>query len=127
VERIEQLGRHPSEAGRARRLVASMLDGWDPDTVYAAKLITSELVTNAILHGREPIDLRVECRGDTVRVEVHDAGGGGLPQRRPESRDATTGRGVALVESISTRWDTGQGPDGSTRIWAELERCSLAE
>src|ERR1039458_10825950 len=66
----------PSAAAQARRHVRAIIQAWDvPVDAYTAALLTSELVTNAILHAsdeREIIDLVISWGGGLLRVEVHD-------------------------------------------------------
>jgi anti-sigma regulatory factor (Ser/Thr protein kinase) len=110
----------------ARDLLARLSDEWklDESTRAPADLAVSELVTNALLHAGTPIRLRVSRLGSGVKVEVFD-GDRRLPvvsSANPESLLANrsmTGRGLALIATISDRW--GADPVGSGKvIWAEL-------
>ena len=109
----------------ARAFVAETLSAWDVegDGVEAAKLVVSELVTNAVLHAPESPTISVGLRlsEDVVRVLVTD---GGLqePERRapPDPWTAETGRGVWLVDAFTEQWGIEtHGPDGKT-VWCEL-------
>jgi anti-sigma regulatory factor (Ser/Thr protein kinase) len=90
-------------------------------------LVTSELVTNAVMHPRvaqaSQIGLRVRIYPSRVRIEVEDAGEGfQLPI--PVSPGTGGGRGLFLVESCAAQWGslralTEQGP--RFRVWFELE------
>jgi hypothetical protein len=55
--------------------------------------------------------------GDVVRVGVRDTGGGTPPVGHPEPT-APSGRGLALVEALSSAWGTQVHPDGKT-VWFE--------
>lgn len=110
----------------ARDLLARLADEWklDESTRAPADLAVSELVTNALLHAGTPIRLRVSRLGGGVKVEVFD-GDRRLPvvsSASPESLLANrsmTGRGLALIATISDRW--GADPVGGGKvIWAEL-------
>jgi serine/threonine-protein kinase RsbW len=109
----------------ARAFVAETLSAWDVqgDGVEAAKLVVSELVTNAVLHAPESPTISVGLRlsEDVVRVLVTD---GGLqePERRapPDPWTAETGRGVWLVDAFTEQWGIEMhGLDGKT-VWCEL-------
>jgi anti-sigma regulatory factor (Ser/Thr protein kinase) len=90
-------------------------------------LLTSELVTNAVVHpravGDTPICLRVTVYEDRVRVEVEDQGEGfrRIPSGRPEGE---RGRGLFLVEQFSNQWGSGrvQTDAGQRfRVWFEIQ------
>ena len=107
----------------APRLARGLLGAWagatlGPDQLCTARLLVSELVTNAVVHGRGKITLRVWLRVDAVRVEVRDQGGGfAHSARRPEAHMAG-GWGLQLVSMQSSRWGIG---DDCARVWFELD------
>jgi serine/threonine-protein kinase RsbW len=114
----------PDQVGAARRFVAAALDpnmaGYD-----AACLLTSEAVTNAVLHsasGGEGGSLLVawSVRGGRLRVEIHDDGGPVEPRRRVHHIESVTGRGLDLFEALSSGWGFDGGPEGRT-VWFELD------
>lgn len=81
-------------------------------------LLVSELVTNACIHGADPVTLRLEmCRG-WARVEVEDS----VPER-PElqcpGESDPYGRGMLIVESLSHVWGAESLPTGKV-VWAEV-------
>jgi anti-sigma regulatory factor (Ser/Thr protein kinase) len=82
-------------------------------------LLVSELVTNACVHGADPITIRLDTSPTRVRVEVEDNSPDELPRvRRPTARD-TQGRGLLIVESLSHLWGTERTPTGKV-VWAEV-------
>ncbi|WP_237550581.1 ATP-binding protein [Streptomyces sp. MspMP-M5] len=92
-------------------------DGGAPADPEVAALLTSELVTNALLHtdGGAVVTARVT---DRLRVEVRDGA-----ERRPEPRapsvDGTSGRGLMLVRALADAW--GIRPEGGGKcVWFEL-------
>ena len=103
-------------ASAARRHVRLLLDDWGLDAlVEPVLLLTSELVTNAVLHSGTAIVLRVRREGAGVRIGVED-GSSVPPVRRRRSTNATTGRGIALLEQVSSTW--GWEPVGTgKRVW----------
>lgn len=103
----------------ARRFVTTALHSLGHDVhAEVAALLVSELVTNAILHARSEIVLRVRDVDQRVRVEVGDASLAALVVR-DFGREASTGRGLMLVESIADRWGSEVSPGGKT-VWFEL-------
>lgn len=94
----------PASVGAARRFVRQTLESWHLDDVLeSAVLLTSELATNAVLHARSGFAVLVERLDDQIRVEVLDSSPV-PPRRRHNASTAATGRGVGLVESLSTAW-----------------------
>ncbi len=89
------------------------------DQLHTAKLLTSELVTNAVLHGQGKIVLRARLNADRVLVEVTDEGQGFEHEVRQRDFDDLHGRGLAIVETESSRWGIHEG---TTNVWFELER-----
>jgi anti-sigma regulatory factor (Ser/Thr protein kinase) len=85
-----------------------------------ALLVLSELVTNAVLHGAEPIEVFVCRDGDVLRIEVSD-GGPRTDGVRPRSQDNRRpgGRGLHIVNSLAQRWGTTDTEGGKT-VWAEI-------
>lgn len=114
----ERLRAEPASAGLARRIVryACVEAGVDAD---AAVLCTSELVTNALLHGDPPFDLEVSVDRGRVRVAVFDHGAGIVAPRDPLSDTAATGRGLDIVAALSSSWDVTPTDDGKV-VWFEL-------
>jgi anti-sigma regulatory factor (Ser/Thr protein kinase) len=116
-----------SAPGTARRHVRGVLsgDGCSEDDVSSAVLLTSEVVTNAVLHGSAPIVLRLQHWGASLRVEVRDAGAAfGPVSTRSEDLTAEGGRGLALIESLATAWGRtvhDDVPIGKT-VWFEIVR-----
>ncbi|MGH8891578.1 MAG: ATP-binding protein [Acidothermaceae bacterium] len=108
-----------SSVGTARRLVRSQLANLaDPDVVADASLLVSELVTNAIIHGRTGVKLHAGVRRGVFRAEISD-GNPALPAPRRPSQLATTGRGLLLIDEISSRWGVKNTRSGKT-IWFEI-------
>jgi anti-sigma regulatory factor (Ser/Thr protein kinase) len=106
-------------AGVARRFLRATLDGWDAaGFTDNAELILTELVTNAILHAKTEIVIRVDLGASALRLEVADRSPR-QPVARHYSAEATTGRGLSLVDALAERWGVQPEVDGKT-VWAEL-------
>jgi len=106
----------------ARRFIVSALARWNAgDLAEDAKLLVSELVTNAILHGRGPCSLRICMQENTLRIEVLD-GGAGSPEPQLEAWTSEHGRGLQLVNAIATAWGMESLVEDGKRVWADLTR-----
>ena len=124
---------HPHSIRTARALVVDALRAWDLGALADdARLVVSELATNAVLHsGSRTFELSVaSTAGGAVRVAVGDDGavpaaavvrrsrpaGGTATALRPET---TTGRGLGIVEELTSAW--GVQVEGAVKwVWAEL-------
>jgi anti-sigma regulatory factor (Ser/Thr protein kinase) len=106
-----------SAVPEAREFVTRTLAGWTvPASVTAdIVLLTSELVANAVLHGRPPIELRLRRTANHVIVEVFDAAPF-LPRKLRPSPDDERGRGLQLVAMLADRWGTRPTPGGKA-VW----------
>lgn len=106
-----------------REAVAERLDETDLATLT---LLTSEVVTNAVIHpgerAGETVGLRITSYPDRVRVEVTDAGSGfEVGNLQPRPRDYG-GHGLVVVEGLSSRWGTARtGAQGGFCVWFELD------
>lgn len=119
VELSINLERDASAAAAARRAVERHFDGaFDSRRISELALIVSELVTNAVLHGRGSITLILQRDGDIARGEVIDEGGGFENQVRERGPHDTGGRGLVIVEALARRWGIHEG---TTHVWFELD------
>jgi anti-sigma regulatory factor (Ser/Thr protein kinase) len=121
--RIErQLAVTPEAAAEARHALAGLAleDGRERDV----RLLVSELVTNAVRHANlAPADvilLVIEVEAGTLRVEVHDPGGGFVPTAPAPDPARPSGWGLYLVAELADRW--GVDSDETTLVWFELDR-----
>ena len=90
---------------QARRFVLGVLADWGLEKLRdTAALLTSEVVTNSVLHARTEIEVTVTRLDDGIRIEVAD-GSRRAPVRRMQLDEATTGRGVELLEQLAGSWD----------------------
>jgi anti-sigma regulatory factor (Ser/Thr protein kinase) len=108
-------------AACARDFVQRTLAAWDcpPGVIDQARLLTSELVTNAIRHAATDSRVTVTCDGRRVRVEVED-GGRGCAVLQPASLDAPGGRGLQIVDTVAERWGDRPASPGGYVVWFEL-------
>lgn len=111
----------PGEVERARNLVSSSMCRWGmPDDGGVAALLVSELVTNALRYGAQPMRMIAKHEGANLRIEVHDARGGEPPRLRRAAPDSTTGRGMMIVDALAARWGWSEF-GGEKQVWFELD------
>jgi anti-sigma regulatory factor (Ser/Thr protein kinase) len=107
-------------AGAARRLVVAECRSAGLDRVSAdvAELLTSEVVTNAVIHGRSAVRLSVRASPCRVRVDVGDDN-----SRRPvlvrADAGALDGRGLAIVDLLASAWGVDDSGIGKA-VWFEV-------
>ncbi len=110
----------PQAAAAGRDFVRCTCLLWGLEaTLDAALLVISELVTNAVVHARSPVTVRLRLRPDRLLVEVEDEDSQ-LPVLQQHSDwDALGGRGLMLVDALAARWGSQPCPFGKV-VWAEL-------
>lgn len=114
----------PGQVALARQLVSGYVREQGHDEEDVAVLLVSELVTNAIVHGRGPLELRARVGGDALRVEVHDADPGRLPALTADLDPTDVrGRGLHLVDILADRWGWSESVQGKV-VWFELDRSA---
>ncbi|PRY10822.1 ATP-binding protein [Kineococcus rhizosphaerae] len=115
-----ELRADPSAARRTRSWLREQVSSLSltRQAQQTLELLTTELVTNAVRHGGEPIEVRFRRLDGSVRVSVSD-GGPGRPLVRHVPPTATGGRGVALVDTLARRWGSDTAATGKT-VWFEL-------
>ncbi|MCA1711854.1 MAG: ATP-binding protein [Actinobacteria bacterium] len=116
----------PSSVPAARRLVTRALADWGcDDASWAAAQIIAELAGNCALHARTEFRVRVISEDDRLRLEVEDSSPVRLQPRR-YGAEATTGRGLRLVDTLSEAWGVDARETGKT-VWVQLRRRELDE
>jgi anti-sigma regulatory factor (Ser/Thr protein kinase) len=107
-------------AAVARAFVTETLLLWGAERMLeSATLLTSELVTNAVLYAGSDIQLIVRQSGRRIRVEVRD-GNPQVPVRRFPTEESVSGRGLALVEALAAAWGVDRVPHDGKTVWFEV-------
>lgn len=126
VESVEHLHLDPLPrvVQLARAFVRDRLPPLDEDTVDTVLLLTSELVTNAVIHARTAIELGITLTTTKLLITVHDEDLGHPPDNHP-AREGGRGLGLvaALAEETATERHTGEGKT----VWFRLSRTSTQE
>ncbi|MCW2714977.1 MAG: hypothetical protein JWN88_2024 [Frankiales bacterium] len=111
----------------ARRSTRQLLAAWDVDaeTVQTAELVVSELMSNAARQSEDPVDIVLLLGPAAVRIEVADTSHR-MPvlQHGEVDADATSGRGLLLVQELADRWGVDQSDGLGKLVWAELDLTS---
>jgi anti-sigma regulatory factor (Ser/Thr protein kinase) len=109
------VGRHWVVRTAAERGVVGMAN-------QVVELLSSELLANAVLHGSDGAAIGVQVRNsrETVRVSVSDSGEH-APVVLHNEPSALNGRGMAIVEAMSTRWGVEAHVEGGKTVWFELD------
>ncbi|WP_247197737.1 ATP-binding protein [Streptomyces sp. GESEQ-35] len=110
------------EVSLARRKVVDKVRAWgvplNDDTADAIRLVASELITNAVVHGEGPVTVALYHRPGRLVIDVLDDNPA-APQVSCAQADDESGRGLELMELLASRyaWEpAGQGK----RVWAEI-------
>lgn len=137
----------PMSATLARRFVLEQSEQWELRPLAdELALLTSELVTNAVLHAGTLLRVMMTVAQGYVEVGVSDGDrrhprpaelrldllreleavpAGPLPPQSPADRDAahfgglTTGRGMVIVDALSDAWGVAERPGGK-EVWFQL-------
>lgn len=119
LEATTRLSADPASAQSARNFLATSLGRWRCDAaVDLVVLLANELVTNAILHARSGVRLTLRLTPARLRVEVTDSGGG-PPELTEPHLEATSGRGLSMVDTAAQAWGV-ESVDGGKRVWFEV-------
>jgi anti-sigma regulatory factor (Ser/Thr protein kinase) len=98
--------------------VGQALQSLPGDTIAVAQLLTSEVVTNTVVHAGTALDLRIEIGDFGARITVEDLSSA-APQRRASDDGDVGGRGLALIDLLASQWGWESIPTGK-RVWFEL-------
>jgi len=110
----------------AREVLSETFGGTAPEPMmHDLHLLTTELVTNAVLHAgacaSDAIELRVAAGVDSLRVSVTDPGHfRDTPHMEEPDPETPGGMGLYLVEQLSSRWGVERLGDGAHCVWFEL-------
>jgi len=107
--------RPTSESARAARAFVAAHLSVGPTALDTITLLTSELVTNAILHARTELVVGVTQGPHVVLVTVGDRSSSDPVQRQPDD-SRPSGRGMVLVESMADEWGVEHHEYGKT-VW----------
>ncbi|MGQ4486149.1 SpoIIE family protein phosphatase [Streptomyces sp. SAS_281] len=112
----------PEGLSEARTIVRQALTDWDmAELADDAELVTGELLVNVLLHTEGGAVLTLEVLPEPVRrvrLSVQDRSSA-WPRRRSPGETATSGRGLLLLDAVSTRWGIEPRGEGKA-VWCEI-------
>jgi hypothetical protein len=112
-QRRVRLTREPAAAREARSQVRAAIRDWKvPVDLDIAIVLTSDLVTNAIMQGDgTTLTLAIRCSRGHLRIDVYDKSRF-LPMGADEPASTRAGYGLVLVAALSTEWGAFRTPAG---------------
>lgn len=122
-----ELAAAPEAVGTARSHITDVLAAWEvpEELIDTARLLTSELATNAVTHGATAggtFTLEVRSFGCCLGIEVHDSSQQ-PPVPRPVADDDEHGRGLLLVAEVADSWGY-YFESGHKHVWFRLHITS---
>lgn len=120
LEAKARLGAGLQTPGLARRFVKRALERWEAKSeIELVELLVSELVTNSIVHARSDVEVSVGIEADVARVAVFDSSLD-PPVRKLARPDESTGRGMLMLDALSTAWGIDYTAGGKS-VWFEIK------
>ena len=116
----KELGSSPGGVAESRAFVATTLRRWGlDDLVMDAELLTSELVTNALIHARTEVQIAVAVADGSAEIGITD-GALDVPKQRASSDRSEGGRGLRLVDAVAQEWGVANVGSGK-QVWFRLD------
>jgi len=112
----------PAAVRAARKFAVHELSGHDPDLLEVIELLVSELAGNCVRHTDSSFAVHIGADRRRIRVSVSDRGGG-RPVVQALDPDAIAGRGLALVQMLSSSWGVRRNRSltGGKAVWFVLD------
>jgi anti-sigma regulatory factor (Ser/Thr protein kinase) len=119
---VATLPAEPHAVPDARRFAGNAVErlGGADETIDVARLLVTELATNAVVHARSSIRLSVIPAGGAVRIEIRDDDPRPLPQPAMPDPESTEGRGLWLVSALASSWGVNRNDRGKT-VWFQVD------
>jgi anti-sigma regulatory factor (Ser/Thr protein kinase) len=110
-----------SAPGMARTFLRCAAEQWgvDDDVAEDAAMVITELVANAVDHARTESTVSLAVTHDGLRVAVRDTRPDDVPRPAPIDPTAPRGRGLQMVDALTTAWGVTLHAEGKT-VWALL-------
>ncbi len=109
-----------SAPAAARRLVSTLMLAWGVvEQIEIIELITSELVSNAVLYAGDYGDIEIELAADQTCIYLSVSDGWSQAPKLPTP--GAPGLGLSLVDRVASRWGVEEYVLGK-RVWVELDR-----
>jgi anti-sigma regulatory factor (Ser/Thr protein kinase) len=122
---VLELPRSSQAPERARGWVAETFAAeLDSLQRHKARLLVSELVTNAVIHGHGTIEIRTRLDQDCLLVRVIDEGSGFAVNLRERDFDTPGGHGLRIVDAEASQWGIREG---TAEVWFELAAAACSD
>jgi anti-sigma regulatory factor (Ser/Thr protein kinase) len=119
---IQAFEASPGAPRAARHFVADTLAGLGcANRVIDAELVVSELVSNAVIHAQTDLTVALALAPGAIRIEVRDRNRT-PPAPRSPSAFSISGRGLPLIDALTSAWGFNQFGDGKV-VWAQIARA----
>jgi len=106
---------------QARALTRRTLHRWSlQGLVEPVTLAVSELVANAVRHGRPPVALSLSRQRRQVHIEVHDEAPAALVEQPTPGAEAESGRGLSIVQALADDTGIQEIDDDGKIVWADF-------
>jgi serine/threonine-protein kinase RsbW len=118
---VATVARAAESSARLRSLLWTTFACWscDRERLDDAALVLSELVGNAVRHATgSTMEVRLRRTGDVLRIAVHDRSPA-HPAPRDAAADDESGRGMLIIDALSSRWGWEPRADGKV-VWADV-------
>ena len=102
-----------------RHIIATMAQRCSPYDRDIILLVTSELLANAVQHAAGWVEARIEFHGGYTRIDVLDDGDGWPRLRHVDPLSETGGRGLSIVDRLSTSWGVEDLIPGK-QVWSVI-------
>jgi len=112
----------PQAVRAARKFAVQQLSDYAPEHLDTVELLVSELAGNCVRHTNSDFEVSISGDRHRIRISVSDRGAG-TPHVQHVDTDAVSGRGLALVEMLSSSWGVrgSRLPRGGKAVWFVLE------
>jgi anti-sigma regulatory factor (Ser/Thr protein kinase) len=109
----------PRVVGEARSFMRDHAPALPEPLLDVLLLLTSELVTNAVIHARTPLEVGITVTDRSLIVTVHDEDLGNAPER--DGREG--GWGLGLVRQLADDSDMEQHVGEGKTAWFRIGRA----
>ena len=117
----------PTSLATARDFTRDALHRWNLSDCCADTLVVvNELVTNAIVHGEGPVTLTLTLHDPLLHVVVRDLSPG-RPASESLTNERTSGRGLAIVEAMTSDWGYSGSADAGKDVWADIVAAAVTD
>lgn len=116
MRRTRHFEHAPESVTSARRFAGQVLKSAPKEARDAVALMISELASNCVRHTDAGFELTIIQTTAEIRVEATDAGGGAPAMRVPDPTDPN-GRGLQIIDMLSSSWGFERRSQRGKTVW----------